>query len=304
MVPLLLAGFRGYSQTISIPDTAFLHALIQAGADTSGDSLISQEEAEAVTELDLSYRAVMDLTGIEAFVNLDEFDCSYTQVPGLDLSQNTLITDLNCSGLGLISLDVSNLPLLEWLACRNNDLTSLDVSGNPQLTGLYIEDNELTFLDVTTNLELTYLRCRANLFTSLDITNNTAIKGLSLDEMPGLHMVCVWELPFPTAEVDLDTTSSPNVVFTTDACPGLGTVSLPAGTFRLYPNPVTNRVTIESKGPYPILLELRDLNGRMIRKARMEGPVQTLDLTGVPGGIYVISVRTVNESIAKRIIKY
>ncbi len=34
--------------------------------------------------------------------------------------------------------------------------------------------------------------------------------------MPSLGQVCVWDIPFPPAGVDVDTTDSPNVYFTTD----------------------------------------------------------------------------------------
>jgi len=37
--------------------------------------------------------------------------------------------------------------------------------------------------------------------------------------MPSLYKVCVWEMPFPPAFVDVYTENSPNVYFTTD-CTG------------------------------------------------------------------------------------
>ncbi len=40
-----------FSQTVTIPDTAFLNALIADGVDTNNDSLISYEEAEEITRL-------------------------------------------------------------------------------------------------------------------------------------------------------------------------------------------------------------------------------------------------------------
>jgi len=39
---------------------------------------------------------------------------------------------------------------------------------------------------------------------------------LGLRGMPSLYKVCVWEMPFPPANVSVDTTGSPNVYFTTD----------------------------------------------------------------------------------------
>lgn len=74
----------GYSQDsiVSIPDTVFLYALIDEEVDTDGDSLISYGEAFDIKELDISHNFenrgnISDLTGIEAFGNLIDLDCSY-----------------------------------------------------------------------------------------------------------------------------------------------------------------------------------------------------------------------------------
>jgi len=48
LMAILLVAFPTFSQTVSIPDTAFLYALIDEGVDTNEDSLISYEEAEAI----------------------------------------------------------------------------------------------------------------------------------------------------------------------------------------------------------------------------------------------------------------
>ncbi len=55
--PAFGAADIGYAESnpfVTIPDTAFLYALIHEGVDTNGDSLISYAEAEAVTELNVS----------------------------------------------------------------------------------------------------------------------------------------------------------------------------------------------------------------------------------------------------------
>lgn len=165
---------------VIIPDDNFLIKLIELGVDTNGDGKISRAEAEVVTKLDLNIggyyvdQKIFDLTGIEAFVNLDTL-----------LSIN----------IGLRVLDVSNNIALEYLICSKNQLSTLDVSNN---TDLWI------------------LGCSFNQLSTLDISNNTDINYLYLSDMPSLYKVCVWELPFPTPYVNLDTTGSPNVYFTLD----------------------------------------------------------------------------------------
>jgi len=117
---------------VEIPDESFLKALSASGVDKNGDGLMSRAEAEAITYLNISNWFIQDLTGIEAFVNLDT------------------------------------------LYCWRNQLTSLNIS------------------------------------------NNCLLKNLHIENLPDLHEVCVWEMPFPPTGVDVFREGSPNVYFTMD----------------------------------------------------------------------------------------
>ena len=76
--------------------------------------------------------------------------------------------------------------------------------------------NELSTLDVSNNIALTFVLCFSNQLTTLDVSVCTALETLNLHDMPSLYEVCVWEMPFPPTGVEVDTTGSPNVYFTTD----------------------------------------------------------------------------------------
>lgn len=117
---------------VNIPDEAFLNALIELGVDRNGDGSISPSKAEEIPNLDVSERIISDITGIEAFINL------------------------------------------ERLICWKNQLTSLDVS------------------------------------------NNTFLTNISLNNMPSLKKVYVWETPFPAGGIEIDIEGSPNLSFTTE----------------------------------------------------------------------------------------
>ncbi|UCH14125.1 MAG: hypothetical protein JSV22_13605, partial [Bacteroidales bacterium] len=93
---------------VEIPDTAFLHALIEEGVDANEDSLISYAEAEAITNLNVNEKNISDITGIEAFVNLDTLYCDKNQLTSLDVSNNTALERLHCQLNQLTSLNVSN----------------------------------------------------------------------------------------------------------------------------------------------------------------------------------------------------
>jgi Leucine-rich repeat (LRR) protein len=176
---LLAMAYSSNAQNVNIPDTAFLYALIDESVDTNGDSLISYAEAEAVTYLEFSYKIISDMTGIEAFINLDTLDCYHNQLTNLDVTNNTALTVLDCSSNQLTSLDVTNNTALTWLDCHGNKLTSLDFTNNTSLKYLECWGNLLSSLDVINNTALEYLNCSFNLLSSLDVMNNTALDILN-----------------------------------------------------------------------------------------------------------------------------
>jgi len=99
--------------TIKIPDKSFLECLIQLGIDTDGSGQISYIEAAAITNLVISNKAIRDLKGIEAFVNLKLLDCTNNILGNINFSNNSALQTLLIGGNLLSSLDVSNNPALE-----------------------------------------------------------------------------------------------------------------------------------------------------------------------------------------------
>ena len=111
-------------------------------------------------------------------------------------------------------------------------ITYLDVSGTQDTPGeienilgieaftnldtLICSYNQLTTLDVSNNTALTVLHCFSNQLSSLDVSNNISLKIIQLRDMPSLIEVCVWEIPFPPAGVEVDMTNSPNINLTTE----------------------------------------------------------------------------------------
>lgn len=163
---------------VSIPDTAFLYSLIDVGVDINEDSLISYGEAMAITDLMVREIGISDLTGIEAFVNLNYLNCGENELTNLDVTNNTSLIELNCGENMLTSLEVSSNSSLERLLCGGNLLTDLDVSSNTVLKRLYCGLNQLSALDVSNNIELVRLYCDRNLLASIDISKNTALQFL------------------------------------------------------------------------------------------------------------------------------
>lgn len=149
-------------------------------------------------------------------VALQYFYCEVNEISSIDISANTNLKELICNNNLLTSMDVSNNPDLVVLRCHNNSISELDLTSNPDLAGLMCGGNLLTELDVSHNPGLKYLVCGSNQISSLNISVNTLLESIGLDNMPTLVDVCVWELPFPPADVTLDTTASPNAIISTD----------------------------------------------------------------------------------------
>ena len=108
------------------------------------------------------------------------FKCSENgaNLTAIDVSHNTLLTELYCHNNSLNSLDVSQNTQLKELYCGNNQLTTLDVLQNTQLTKLNCFDSNLSSLDVSNNTQLTFLGCARNQLTSLDVSKNTQLEDL------------------------------------------------------------------------------------------------------------------------------
>jgi hypothetical protein len=164
-----------------VPDDNF-EAYLEAngmGNGTANDDYVLTANINTLTTLDVDYKGIEDLTGIEDFTALTTLYCSDNPLTSLDVTQNTALTALFCEMTPLTSLDVTQNTALTYLDCGYNPLTSLDVSNNLALTTLNCEESSLTSLDVSNNLALTTLICYNNPLTSLDVSNNLALTTLN-----------------------------------------------------------------------------------------------------------------------------
>lgn len=94
----------------TIVDTAFFNALIDVGVDADDDGKVSNSEADVVEHFGfgLCRRGIVDLTGIEHFINLKDFHCHDNEIRHINLSKNTALEAIELGGNQLTHLDVSN----------------------------------------------------------------------------------------------------------------------------------------------------------------------------------------------------
>jgi Secretion system C-terminal sorting domain len=183
IITLLSISFSGGAQQYTaIPDLNFETKLIALGIDSGViDHQVLTSKINTLMILDVSNNNIADLTGIEAFIALKKFDCSFNEVTTLNVTKNTALTDFRCANNQLTNLDVFKNVALTDLRCDYNQLTNLDVSQNTALTNLYCHINKLTALDVSKNTALTTLSCTNNQISILDVSKNIALSILYCD---------------------------------------------------------------------------------------------------------------------------
>jgi len=149
----MLIGMSVEAQIVNIPDANFKNALVNtlctgsmtnnnydADVDTNDDGEIQVSEALAVNKLNLTSQGIADLTGIEAFSNLQRLICNDNQIAALTLNNFFSLVSLYCSDNTMTSLTITNCFNLNQLTCSNNLMTELDLSST-SVSRCYITNN-------------------------------------------------------------------------------------------------------------------------------------------------------------------
>lgn len=82
-----------------------------------------------------------------------------------------------------------------------------------------------------------------------------------------------------------------------------GVASMAIGTTRLVPNPASERVRIERLYNAPATLTLTDVQGRIVREEMFSGTSNSLDLSGLKRGVYLVRIATASEVETLRLVK-
>ncbi len=174
-----------FAQTTPIPDAVFEAKLIALGIDSNGETGdILNSDAQGIISMDISLMDITpnisDLTGIEAFVNLEILDCRYNSLTNIDLSLNSHLKQLKCRNNEITNLDLTANQELEILNCMNNSIAQLTVSSS--IIEITCYNNLLTNLNVDSYTVLQTLDCGKNLLSTIDVSNNTQLEILRIDE--------------------------------------------------------------------------------------------------------------------------
>jgi Leucine-rich repeat (LRR) protein len=161
-----------------IPDDNFEQQLINLGLDDVLDNLVLTSNIANLINLDVSNANIESLEGIQDFLSLEVLYCSNNNLQTIDLSSNSVLTELHISNNAIEALNLSANSNLETLFCANNVIENLDLSSNTSLEFLNCANNLLTGLLLGTIQTLNEIDVSFNQVAVLDLTSNTALTSV------------------------------------------------------------------------------------------------------------------------------
>jgi len=173
----------GIAQYTQVPDPNFEQALIDLGVDSEGilDGQFLTTDAIGVGTLNLDQKNIFDLTGIEAFVDLDQLFAADNIINSIDLT--LLPSDLwtlNLSRNNLSSIDLSPISEVVNLYLNQNNFTEIDASNLTNVFILEVAKQSLNWLNLTNCTNLFFLTCFETSIETIDLTtcsNLNAFEG-------------------------------------------------------------------------------------------------------------------------------
>jgi len=304
LILLTLTPFITKAQVTLIPDSDFEKALIYWTIDTDGivNGQILTADAHSAINLDLNGVPlghggyVMDLSGIEGFINLEHFRAYYNNLNTVNLSTLTKLKTLFFTSSNLSTIDLSANTELEKLTIGNgsldfgpfNRLKSLDLSNNSKLK--YIDAYNMTALE--------YINLNNNIADSVYI--------LLGNENNYPYNVCI-DVDNPVAATNgtapYDSWTVIGNHYFDNNC-ALSIKKFVNDNFKIYPNPATNYVSIEQKETNGVTLQtvqILDSSGKWIKS--IKDNFNQIDVSTLSKGMYLFVIQTDRGNKTEKIIK-
>jgi hypothetical protein len=146
--------------------------------DSNNDGEIQVSEAQAIKWLDVSNSNISNISGIEAFINLEHLSCLSNQLTSINIQNLTNLVQFNCSNNQLTSLNLQSLTNLKSVWCSDNQISNLNLQGLLNLRLLNANNNQLAQINIEDLESLEILFIQNNLLTNFsahDLTNLNSI---------------------------------------------------------------------------------------------------------------------------------
>jgi hypothetical protein len=318
---LLACGKSMAQQITDIPDYRFEQALLDLGIDSdfTVNGHILTSDALLVTELIITpttltnypYPAadfsnydgmIHDLTGIEAFVNLEKLILNTTMVDNLNVSNLINLKHLNVVDNMLTAINVSNNSDLEYIKISDwgdvlpmNSINELDFSQNPNIHTIYanaVNKINLNNNNNNSNMLIT-VSCFCTGYLPEDIVGSVCIK---VDNVPlaqsNQEPYSEWTINH--AHIALNFSSD------LSQC-SLGTSAFNRNKITIYPNPIqTDILYLKSDDNSNFKVEIFDYLGRKI--VENDKVIDSINVSGLAKGNYLIKILSNNGTQTEKLI--
>lgn len=246
----------------------------------------------------------------------------------LTISNFPVLAGINCtSNNALSNLIIQNCSLATGIDLGNNSLSMLQLNTLPLLQNLVLNNNELTTLNVGTFSNLKSLSAVGNLLTSADLNANPLLHTVYLsdnqlqnvkiknagqnfpstfqifDNAPFQYLCCDAEdIAIATSNINQQGYTSATVDSSCPAAPMLSTAETLSKYKQIsfYPNPVKDILYFKSKEKI-VKAEIYNNAGRILYTVSLNG--DSINVSELPKGNYLIKFSTKNESVTQKFIK-
>ncbi|AZA53190.1 T9SS type A sorting domain-containing protein [Chryseobacterium sp. G0201] len=179
--------------------------------DANADGDISKNEAEKVSELNLSNSNIHELDGIFQFRNLVKLDCSNNTIQRLELQGLESLQTIIANNNNIAGAYFQYSPNIKNIDLANNSLIYINVSNLPNLITVNLSGNQLS--------GLSFIDAHPNNIQTLNVSNNPVLTEVlkdSSDILPSTGSISqtISTIPYldPTFKAALLYSSSSNMV--------------------------------------------------------------------------------------------
>lgn len=322
---LILLVFVGESKLIAqitlIPDNRFERALIELGIDSDStiNGQILTSDALSVTQLELSTNTlpnypyppfddiyeglIHDLSGIEAFVNLERLEVHRTLIENLNTDNLINLKYLDCADNMLTSVSVLNNPLLEYINVISegdlypiNDISEIDLSNNPNIQTIFASGLDRINLNNNNNNPnmLIFVYCTFCFGKPIDyIRDNICIKVDNVELAQNNQApYSSWTIYDDYIQVDYSDDL--------EQC-SLSTTQFNADEIYIYPNPVSSGIlNLKSNEKTNLKIEIFDFLGRKVMEKNDIS--ERIDVSTLQKGNYFLKITSFKGNQTEKLI--
>lgn len=284
---------------VYIPDPVFKNDLLaNLNFNKNGDGEIQLHEATTIDSLRIGTTAIKDLTGIEAFSNLEYLMLLTTSVDSINLSQNLkLEIAILLSNNKLTKVDLSKNNVLKEIAVHG-PLTALELPISSTVERIFVGGTKLNTLDLSalSSNQLNVTLSSNEFITELDIQAVSGLSDLTTTGSPELTLVCINPAYHSATNFNIDnhTVVSDNCVLSTFES------NESERWISVYPNPVQATLYVGASEDIQSL-KVINVSGQLIIESKNAS--EGVDVSNLPIGIYVVEINTKGKIYQEKFVK-